>query len=77
MANLYRVKDKAMDEYYVIADDQLSAEVALKDWIEDPSNGMSTDDRLPVLSGSSLVASEDPGQSLAPGRVTLVFGPTS
>jgi len=65
-----------MDEFYVLADDDVSAKVAYQDWVEDPANEMDADVRLPVQD-TDLVASEDPSQSLAPGRVTLIFGPMS
>ena len=76
MANLYKVRDNAMDEFYVLADDDVSASVAYKDWVEDPVNEMDDAARMPVQD-VTLVASEDPSQSLAPGRVTLIFGPMS
>ena len=65
-----------MDDYYVLADDALSASVALKDWLEDPSNGMDPGVRLPVHD-ANLIASQDAGQSPRTGFVNLVFGPMS
>lgn len=75
MANLYRVTDNAMNEFYVLADDDVSASVAYKDWVEDPANEMDDTTRLPVQD-VQLVASEDAAQSPAPW-VNLVFGPMS
>jgi len=77
MANLYKVRDTAMDEFYVLADDDISAAVAYKDWVEDEDNGMDPADRLPVLH-VNMVATQTP----IPGSVwgpwaNLIFGPMS
>lgn len=76
LANLYKIRDSAMDEFFVLADDDISASVAYKDWVEDPENGLDSLERLPVQE-VNLLGSQDPAQSLSPGRVTLIFGPMS
>lgn len=74
MANLYLVRDGAANDFYVVADDDISAKVAYQDWVQDPDNGMDHENRLPVQHVEQL-ASQDLDPVL--NRVTFIIGPTS
>ena len=39
MASLYLVRDGAANDFYVVADDDISAKVAYQDWVQDPATG--------------------------------------
>jgi hypothetical protein len=65
MANLYKVRDLAMDEFFVVADDETAADAAYTTWVQDPANGLDDAERLPVQE-IFLCASDDAAQAPGP-----------
>jgi hypothetical protein len=65
MANLYKLRDLAMDEFYVVADDETAADAAYTAWVQDPANGLEDSERLPVQE-IVLCASDDVAQTPVP-----------
>jgi len=74
MANLYKVRDSAMDVFFVLAVDEAAALSEFQTWVEDPDNDMSPEDRMPVHSVSCIASQEavDPSN-----RINLILGPVS
>ena len=77
MANLYRVRDTAQDEFFVLADYETSARVAYQDWVQDPVNEMDSSVRLPVLRVSLVASQEAVGGANWGPWPNLIFGPMS